>query len=1690
VGSYQEGGGGGVVRGGGTGYTFLHRSSSIGSHNDGSGGDGREGDTPTNNNNNNHNEPPSDVQVKLARDLLLSLLYSTTDNKKKTLVHSAHANLTLLQLLLDRSWQLDDLEEQQQRLFLQQQQQQKQPPPHKQPLQQQQAPPLKQPGILLTSSTTTSSKVVVVATAAVVQSNILLHVDEESGYTPLHSAIIHGDLAMILILLRHAMDVEQTRRLTQHPMTALHHHHHHHHPSLLLSSSSSSSSLLLLLDRMVHHVDYEGLTPLELLTRLQRNELNKCRLAFQQLRDHRTRILQQRGAAASSSGSSLLQTKKNGRRFRPSRFDHIREEEEEEDDDEQQDELHELSQGLAALPQQEQERQQHEEEEEQQQQPTTTTESSPARTTSTTPDHATYACEVVSFGTAHSCTLGVPSGSNNTHKTSTTSSLLTSKPSMSLPTGGTFFSSTTTTTVDSHHSTYTNIRPQRIQTFAQDRTGRRQSAMAVAAATYHSLVVTRNGHLYAFGLGKGGRLGTSKDEAPQNCPVPTRVLGALSRKHVMSVAAAENHSLCVTLDGAVYGWGSNRFGQVLGGNVVSSSTSTSAAATSSAASTGVSASSSLSEGRDDSHNRCFLPRRVEDLKHIVCTAVAAGERHSVALSALGEIYVWGDNSAGQLGIPRRNGIQKVQRVEALWGQRKAHHHQQQQQDQQRQSSSNQRCIAIAASEQSTLCLMSPMASSGLLPVNIVFSWGHGNHVPMKVHFGGDSTTRGSTEPPRRHEYHHRTINPTAIACAKYHNVVISSDGHVYSWGLHAEPLGTKNNRNSPQKQSLPQMVTGMLSENGGGFAVAVAASEQHTAVVTDCGALYTWGATHGKNVLGHEGVRWQPSPKKVPGVHRAVGVAVAKEHTLLLIGTCFPPQPSMEPVVVVEDTSVSRPNSNIQTLEALAARKVAEHVDLFNVIPVLIMAERSQSSLLTDYCLEFVRRNLDGVLNLGQKSVMNQYINDKLADSLHYSGLRYRDDAHHHPILHEVLMAGTIQRLSFENRDSWLPSIRHWIKASSALMSGQQFVKRIRMMERAAAANAAAIQSTSRSRRRSQSFNNTVDPNAEGRTMRKHSSSIDECNVRTLDECIKMTANINLTTSNAAEAQQSLLSKEIRGTRKRLNQIARLLENASEEKCFSNAEKEKIARRPHLETILSLFEPALEEVEQRIKELIIERQTTETVQESAKDTSKLIKADDDPSRDDVGSVTDSALTCQVCKIKCPDAKSFELHQNGKKHRNRVAQAAEEEENRAAAAIRENQQIQQLKTLIPQGAANSKQQGRKNVWKIDHSVAMQPAFKLPPPPHPVVAQVVANHQLVNAPSHRDPSTPRATVRQSSQTPTDLRKIMQEQGNSAIATGMPFNTPRKAPPPASNVAKIPQDIGKNLPTQQPTLMSPSRNPQTSPKTARHAAPVWSTPSPGTTRCMPADLLSAPPSVNSRAPQGSLLADFVAPKPVKKDSVPPWSSPSQKESCSKPASLPLSPPPPAKALVDIQREEAEFKTRQDQEFGVANGGSWFIGERRERADSFLAIQETDCKQREERLLIEEQFRIEALIQKELELAKLEHKKKASPSSRRKNSRKKPKGKSRASSEEVGELGVQGAAHKTTSQGPPSNNVSSQQTIHTAGNEKKCASKNQQKRNIANQKTIVNDEGPKLDDTISLAEHPRDKGKETGKSPSPSSS
>ena len=142
----------------------------------------------------------------------------------------------------------------------------------------------------------------------------------------------------------------------------------------------------------------------------------------------------------------------------------------------------------------------------------------------------------------------------------------------------------------------------------------------VAAGIVHSMVRTRDGHVFEWGVGRCGQLGHG-DKCDQY--VPKRVEGITN---VTDIAAGGAHSLAVVEVGSVYTWGSNYFGQL-----------------------------GLGDHGDDTklgdHGDCtsrHVPTEVPGVNEVV--AVAAGVRHSFALSRDGTVMACGHNIAGQLGL--------------------------------------------------------------------------------------------------------------------------------------------------------------------------------------------------------------------------------------------------------------------------------------------------------------------------------------------------------------------------------------------------------------------------------------------------------------------------------------------------------------------------------------------------------------------------------------------------------------------------------------------------------------------------------------------------------------------------------------------------------------------------------------------------------------------------------------------------------------------------------------------------------------------------------------------------------------------------------------------------------------------------------------------------------------------------------
>ncbi|XP_052894618.1 probable E3 ubiquitin-protein ligase HERC4 [Anopheles moucheti] len=144
-----------------------------------------------------------------------------------------------------------------------------------------------------------------------------------------------------------------------------------------------------------------------------------------------------------------------------------------------------------------------------------------------------------------------------------------------------------------------------------------------ACGTTHTLFLTKEGKIYACGNNDHGQLGHDTDTLPNKRPRMSRfkLLTSLENYIIMNISCGTAHSLALTNWGQVFSWGSNAVGQL---------------------------------GLDAENGRQQTPRMIKAIgaKHIV--QIASGQYHCLALTNNGELYGWGSNSYGQLGIGTTN----------------------------------------------------------------------------------------------------------------------------------------------------------------------------------------------------------------------------------------------------------------------------------------------------------------------------------------------------------------------------------------------------------------------------------------------------------------------------------------------------------------------------------------------------------------------------------------------------------------------------------------------------------------------------------------------------------------------------------------------------------------------------------------------------------------------------------------------------------------------------------------------------------------------------------------------------------------------------------------------------------------------------------------------------------------------------
>jgi len=145
------------------------------------------------------------------------------------------------------------------------------------------------------------------------------------------------------------------------------------------------------------------------------------------------------------------------------------------------------------------------------------------------------------------------------------------------------------------------------------------SVTAMAAGGLHSVALDILGNVWAWGDNQSGQLGS--DATVTAVPIWNVALFAQVNQHgrppITAIAAGENHSLALDSGGVVWAWGSNSFGQ-------------------------------LGVGSNDS--QITFASAIRSLQGTTITAIAAGSGHSLALDSQGNVWAWGDNQVGQLGI--------------------------------------------------------------------------------------------------------------------------------------------------------------------------------------------------------------------------------------------------------------------------------------------------------------------------------------------------------------------------------------------------------------------------------------------------------------------------------------------------------------------------------------------------------------------------------------------------------------------------------------------------------------------------------------------------------------------------------------------------------------------------------------------------------------------------------------------------------------------------------------------------------------------------------------------------------------------------------------------------------------------------------------------------------------------------------
>jgi alpha-tubulin suppressor-like RCC1 family protein len=356
-----------------------------------------------------------------------------------------------------------------------------------------------------------------------------------------------------------------------------------------------------------------------------------------------------------------------------------------------------------------------------------------------------------------------------------------------------------------------------------------KTIVQVSSGGAHTLALTSEGQVYAWGNNSSGQLG---DNTTMFSSVPVAVnttsgTSALFGKSVVAIATGGLHSLALCSDGILVAWGNN-FGGQLGDNTMADR------------------SVPVAVNRVSGTSALFGK---------TVAAISAGSGHSLALCSDGTLVAWGYNNYGQLGdgaltnrlVPVA--VNRVSGTSALYGKTVA---------------------AVSAGGEHNLVLCSD---------GMIAAWGHNNRGQL-----GDGSTIDRLVPVAVNTASGISAlfgkGVVAIAAGGEHNLALCSDGSLAAWGSNGNgALGdtTVTDRFVPVAVSAASGVSALYGKAVG----TIAAGREHSLALSSDGTVAAWGSdSYGR--LGDN--TWGSSSTVPVAVNTVSGTSVLANRKVLSLG--------------------------------------------------------------------------------------------------------------------------------------------------------------------------------------------------------------------------------------------------------------------------------------------------------------------------------------------------------------------------------------------------------------------------------------------------------------------------------------------------------------------------------------------------------------------------------------------------------------------------------------------------------------------------------------------------------------------------------------------------------------------------------------------------------------------------------------